>query len=65
MDRKVEDTDPKLLNTLESGDILFIDSSHCVRIGGDVNFLFLDVLPLLNPGMPGWGLRSDASRMAG
>ena len=32
-------------------DILFIDSSHLVRSGSDVNFLFLEVLPILNPGV--------------
>jgi Methyltransferase domain len=36
---------------LESGDILFIDSSHTVKIGGDVNYLFLEVLPRLKPGV--------------
>jgi hypothetical protein len=36
---------------LESGDILFIDSSHSVKIGGDVNYLFLEVLPRLKPGV--------------
>jgi hypothetical protein len=30
---------------------LFIDSSHTVKIGGDVNYLFLEVLPRLNPGV--------------
>src|SRR5258706_16043378 len=30
---------------------LFIDSSHTVRIGGDVNYLFLEVLPRLKPGV--------------
>jgi hypothetical protein len=36
---------------LEVNDILFIDSGHCVRIGGDVNFLFLEVIPRLRPGV--------------
>jgi predicted O-methyltransferase YrrM len=36
---------------LEAGDLLFIDSSHVVRIGGDVNFLYLEVLPRLAPGV--------------
>ena len=31
--------------------MLFIDSSHTVKIGGDVNYLFLEVLPRLNPGV--------------
>src|SRR5207237_815930 len=36
---------------LESNDILFIDSSHVVRCGGDVTFLVLEVLPRLRPGV--------------
>jgi len=36
---------------LEKDDILFIDSSHTVRIGGDVNFLILEILPKLKPGV--------------
>jgi hypothetical protein len=29
----------------------YIDSSHSVKIGGDVNYLFLDILPRLAPGV--------------
>jgi hypothetical protein len=36
---------------LSSGDILFIDSSHTVTTGGDVPFLFLEVLPRLAQGV--------------
>jgi hypothetical protein len=36
---------------LEAGDILFIDSSHVVKTGSDVNYLFLEVLPRLKPGV--------------
>lgn len=36
---------------LESNDILFIDSSHTVKTGGDVNHLFLEVLPRLKKGV--------------
>jgi len=36
---------------LGKNDILFIDSSHVVRAGGDVNYLVLEVLPLLEPGV--------------
>lgn len=36
---------------LAAGDVLFVDSSHTVRIGGDVNYLILDVLPVLAPGV--------------
>ena len=36
---------------LGAGDILFIDSSHTVRIGGDVVHLFCEVIPRLAPGV--------------
>jgi hypothetical protein len=36
---------------LASGDILFIDTTHTVKLGSEVNRLILDVLPLLRPGV--------------
>ena len=36
---------------LEENDLLFIDSSHMVKSGSDVNFLILEVLPRLKPGV--------------
>lgn len=36
---------------LAAGDILFIDTTHAVKLGGDVNYLLLEVLPVLNPGV--------------
>lgn len=36
---------------LGRNDLLFIDSSHAVRPGSDVNFLILEVLPRLRPGV--------------
>lgn len=48
---KVELTDLKKFEELGQNDILFIDSGHTVRIGSDVNFLFLDVLPRLSQGV--------------
>jgi Methyltransferase domain len=47
----VQKVELPLFHTLRAGDILFIDSSHVARIGGDVTFLFLEVLPRLNPGV--------------
>lgn len=35
---------------LASGDILYIDSSHVFRTGGDLNYLFFDVFPRLAKG---------------
>jgi len=51
IEKKVEDLGFDFFSQLRSGDILFIDSSHTVKIGGDVNYLFLEVLPRLNPGV--------------
>ena len=48
---KVEITDIKRFDELGQNDILFIDSSHTVRTGGDVNFLYLEILPRLSPGV--------------
>jgi hypothetical protein len=36
---------------LEAGDLLFIDSSHALKIDSDVAYLFLEVLPRLKPGV--------------
>jgi hypothetical protein len=51
IEKKVQDIDLEFFSQLASGDVLFIDSSHTVKIGGDVNYLFLEVLPRLNPGV--------------
>ena len=41
----------RIVNLLRAGDILFIDSSHTVKTGGDVPYLFLEILPRLKPGV--------------
>lgn len=51
IEKKVQDVDLEFFSQLQSGDVLFIDSSHTVKIGGDVNYLFLEVLPRLKPGV--------------
>ena len=48
---KVEAADLGLFEVLEAGDVLFIDSTHVLKLGGDVAFLFLEVLPRLRPGV--------------
>lgn len=40
-----------LFTPLDSGDILFIDSTHVARSGSDVNYLFFEILPCLRPGV--------------
>jgi hypothetical protein len=48
---RVETIDPAFFGELGANDILFIDSSHVVRTGGDVQFEYLEVLPRLQPGV--------------
>jgi len=36
---------------LAAGDVLFVDTTHTVKTGGDVNHLVLNVLPVLQPGV--------------
>lgn len=48
---RVELVDIDFFSSLSKDDILFIDSGHTCKIGGDVNYLILDVLPLLNKGV--------------
>jgi hypothetical protein len=47
----VQEVDPEIFTRLSTGDILFIDSSHVSRIGSDVNYLVLEVLPRLPGGV--------------
>lgn len=49
--QKVEDVELSFFDQLNSGDILFIDSSHVSKVGSDVNYLFFDVLPRLKKGV--------------
>jgi hypothetical protein len=51
LQNKVEDVDPSVFQALEENDVLFIDSSHVLRIDSDVRFLFLEVLPTLKAGV--------------
>jgi len=48
---KLEQADKSLFEQLGENDILFIDSSHVLRAGNDVNILYLDVLPILSKGV--------------
>jgi hypothetical protein len=48
---RLELTDPSRFETLEAGDVLFIDSSHVAKTGSDVNTLYFEVLPRLAAGV--------------
>jgi hypothetical protein len=49
--RPAQDVDPGELAELRAGDVLFVDTTHTVRVGGDVNHVVLDLLPVLAPGV--------------
>ncbi len=50
-EQRVELVSPDLFTRLQENDVLFIDSGHTVRVGGDVNYLYLEVLPILAKGV--------------
>ncbi len=47
----IQDSPLELFDELGDGDVLFIDTSHTVKTGGDVPWLFNQVLPRLAPGV--------------
>jgi predicted O-methyltransferase YrrM len=48
---KAQKVDYNILADLEAGDFLFIDSTHTVKPGSEVNYLILEVLPRLKKGV--------------
>jgi hypothetical protein len=47
IDKKIQDVPSEILLSLEAGDLLFIDSSHVVKCGSDLQLLMFDILPHL------------------
>ncbi|MCC7096484.1 MAG: class I SAM-dependent methyltransferase [Thermomonas sp.] len=47
----VQDVGLEVFTSLEAGDILFIDSTHTVRPGGDVWWEICEILPRIKPGV--------------
>lgn len=48
---KLEEIDIEIFDVLDEGDILFIDSSHVLKVGSDVQYEYLEILPRLKPGV--------------
>ncbi len=48
---KVQDTPIEVFAELQESDILFIDTSHTVKTGGDVNWIYHEIIPRLAPGV--------------
>ena len=51
IDRRVQEVPLGDLLALEAGDFLFIDSSHVVKCGSDLQLLLFEILPRLPPGV--------------
>ena len=49
--KKIQDVSTEIILSLKSGDLLFIDSSHVVKCGSDLQFLMFEILPRLQPGV--------------
>lgn len=49
--QRAQDVDRAHFDRLESGDVLFIDSTHAVRTGSELARLYLEILPRLAPGV--------------
>lgn len=48
---KVQDVDRRVFADLKSGDFLFIDTSHVVKIGSEVLYLYFEILPTIPEGV--------------
>jgi predicted O-methyltransferase YrrM len=51
LQHRVQDVPPGVFDELAAQDILFIDSSHVAKVGSDLTFLLLRVLPRLQRGV--------------
>lgn len=49
--KKIQDVPLSEFSSLKENDILFIDSSHVLKIGSDVQYEFLEILPTLKKGV--------------
>jgi Methyltransferase domain len=49
--QRVQEVSLSVFDQLEAGDVFFIDSSHVAKIGSDVTFILLRILPRLKRGV--------------
>ena len=48
---QVQDTPLSLFDELDERDVLFVDTSHTVKTGGDVVWIYGEIIPRLRPGV--------------
>ena len=51
IERKLQEVPIEYFKILKGGDILFVDSTHVCKTGSDVNYVFFEILPILEPGV--------------
>lgn len=51
VEKNVQNVSLDIFEQLNAGDILFVDSSHVVKTGSDVNYIIFEILPKLKPGV--------------
>ena len=51
IDKKIQEVSFDVFSKLKSGDFLFIDSSHVVKCGSDLQLLLFEVLPYIEAGV--------------
>ncbi len=51
IEARVQDVPLSEFENLEANDILFIDSSHVLKTGSDVQYEYLEILPRIKPGV--------------
>ena len=49
--QEIQLVDPKIYESLEANDVLFLDTSHALKIGSDLSTLLFSVLPNLKKGV--------------
>lgn len=49
--KKVQEVPLRIFETLKENDILFIDSSHVMKIGSDVQYIIFEILPRVGKGV--------------
>lgn len=51
VEKKIQEVDLSYFSELEANDVLFIDSSHVLKAGSDLNHILFKILPVLKQGV--------------
>jgi predicted O-methyltransferase YrrM len=51
IEKRIQDVPMDIFQTLEAGDIFFVDSSHVSKVGSDLNHILFNIVPRLKPGV--------------